>query len=277
MANGGFIGGRASKKLDKDLRFINTLYAFIIIVLFVLIIGYAYGPLSDALAYLPSYSVTIILLLTAGLTLAGVFLSSKHCREIISNLDRYHKKLDGIFAITEKLRGDTNVDNVLQVLLRFAIKLTRSNAGYVLLYGNDGLVLSSAVGGGFDKHVGMPVENMYTLAEHVISTGKPTLLGTMRPVEKTAPAEGKAAEGAEAPPPPPEPKPLITAFHGRVRYQAQNGICIPLRTKRGAIGAMELLNTRTGRFDPLDVRLLCFIADQAADSVELASLAHETV
>jgi signal transduction histidine kinase len=59
-------------------------------------------------------------------------------------------------------------------------------------------------------------------------------------------------------------------------YETQSLICVPLRVKGQAVGALEVLNKRDGPFTEEDQRLLASLADLAAQAIENARL-HEQI
>jgi hypothetical protein len=232
------------------------------------------------LNYLPSYSVSIILALTAILTLAGMFLSKKHSNSLISNLSTLTKKVDALLSLSHQISGDARSDVVIKKFLNFSLKLTRSNVAYILFPDEEGLVLEASIGGGFEKIVGKVAPTETTLAGLAFERGEPLMLGATRIIENEAvPNEQSSGENSEesesSAPSTQSVVPLTIAFQGVFKYQARNAIAIPLKTKQGTIAVLELLNNRGGKFDPFDIRLLNFLAGQAASSIELAMHANQ--
>ena len=61
-------------------------------------------------------------------------------------------------------------------------------------------------------------------------------------------------------------------FDEQSGFQAKSLLCVPLKRLNETIGAIEIINKKTGRFDDDDIRLLTLLANPAATAIENARL-----
>jgi signal transduction histidine kinase len=109
-----------------------------------------------------------------------------------------------------------------------------------------------AIGGGNESVRGLRLEPGEGIVGQVIQEGRPVLVPDVS-------AEPKWYEG-------------VDEISG---YRTRSLLCVPLRVKGQAIGALEVLNKRDGPFSEHDQQLLSSLADVAAQGIENARLHDE--
>jgi signal transduction histidine kinase len=109
-----------------------------------------------------------------------------------------------------------------------------------------------AIGGGNESVQGLRLEPGEGIVGQVIQEGRPVLVPDVS-------AEPKWYDG-------------VDEISG---YRTRSVLCVPLRAKGQAIGALEVLNKRDGPFSEHDQQLLSSLADLAAQGIENARLHDE--
>lgn len=165
------------------------------------------------------------------------------------------RRLEVIMEITKELTSTLELEDLLQLILRSAVKILSSGAG--------SLFLTDAPTG--------------DLVFRVVTSGENELIGTRVPAGKGI--IGKAAATGE---------PVIVTdaasderFFGQLDHKGfvtQSLLAVPLRISDRTIGVLELINKVDGsKFSPDDASFLTIFAAQAAIAIENARLYREAL
>ncbi len=230
--------------IRKNIRQLQAIAAFIFITLFAVILRYLYKPVSDRVAFIPEVSITLILIIILVLTSIGFYLLRTVSRRILTNIGKYSTQLDNILTMTRDVREEVHIDILYEKIIDYSLSLTGSDAGSILLLDGDNLVFQVVRG------------------EKAID-----LLGTMRPKDR-----GIAGWVAE------HSSPLLIDNAGaEPRFDQEvdsitdtlpgSLLCVPLSTKTGVIGVIELLSRKEGFYTAKDEEIISYLADQAAVSI----------
>lgn len=231
------------EEIRAKLRLLNLIAAFVVFILLAVIFRYLFKPLSESLDFLPDISVTLIIAIILVLTIAGFVTWRALSKKIILSIEKYREKLDTIFAVTKDMREEMYGDILLDKIISHGITLTQSHAGFVLLKDNGNFVFKIVKGPAHDSLTGTPVPQGKGIAGWVLKTGKSLTVPNV--------TEDKRFDAA------------VDAFPGD---QTTSVLSVPLSTKQGLIGAIQL-NRKKGNYSDKDTELIGYLADQAASSL----------
>jgi hypothetical protein len=247
MASAGFQDKvSAIQEIKKKHRLLHAIATFIIFVLFAVIIRFLYEPVASYLDFLPEVSITLIIPILLFLSVIGLFLSRMLTRQTLRIIEDYSRRLDRILNITRDLREELYGDILLEKILDYALSMTQSNAGSLLLLDEEGkLTFKIVKGEKASEIVGTSVEPGKGIVGWVAESGMPLRLEH---------ATGDSRFHAE-----------IDAMTG---YETRSILCVPLKTGDGVIGVLELLNREGGHtYRVRDEEVLTYLAEQAAISI----------
>ena len=238
------------EEIRAKLRFLNLIAAFIVITLLAVILRYLFKPFSEALDFLPDISITLIIVFILILTFAVFIMWRAVSRKIIWSIEKYRERLDTIFAVTKDMREEVYGDILLDKIISHGMSLTKSDAGFVLLKDDSNFVFRIVKGPSRDTLMGTPFPKGKGIAGWVLENGKSLNVSHVSD-DKRFDASVDALSGA----------------------QTQAVLSVPLSTKKGIIGVIELSN-QEGSYSDRDTELLAYLADQAATSLVQAQF-HE--
>jgi hypothetical protein len=231
-------------EIRQKIRQLNVIAAFIVITLLAVILRYLFKPLSDALDFLPDISVTLIIIITLILTFIGFYMWAVVTRRIIKSIEKYRNRLNQIFAITKDIREEMYGDILLGKIMDYSISLTESDSGAILLMEDQGLVFKIVKSEKGPELVGKVVPPGMGIAGWVAENSMPLRI-----------ADAKS-DGRFSP-----------EFDSITEYEPKSVLCVPLITKAGVAGVLELLKKQAGHFRASHEELIVYIADQAAASL----------
>jgi putative methionine-R-sulfoxide reductase with GAF domain len=239
-------GGSAAAEIKAKLRLLSSLNGFVVITLFAFVISFMYEPISGFLDFLPDISIRVILIIVLLLMGVGFYLNKVLSRQVLDIIEQYNHKLDRVLNIAREISEEIYGDILLDKIADCSVDLTRSDAGSVLLRDGENLVLK-VVKGGAAEAVGKAVPADWGIAGFVAGHGAPQHI-----------EEASKNSGFE---------PSLDRVSG---YKTRSALCVPLKTKSGVIGVIELLNKKDGAYDEGDVEIVSYLAEQTAISIERA-------
>ncbi|MEW6109218.1 MAG: HD domain-containing phosphohydrolase [Nitrospirota bacterium] len=236
----------AIQEIKGKNRQLNFIIFFVIITLFAVIVRYLYHPISSFLDFLPDISITVMVGMVFLLSLAGLYLSVVLTRQTVRIIEDYSKRLDRLLNITRDLREELYGDILLEKIMDYALSITSSDAGSILLIDDEGkLVFKIVKGEKTSKLIGTSVEKGKGISGWVAEKGQPARVND-------AQKDGRFNRDIDS----------LTGF------ETKSILCVPLRTKSGAVGVLELLNKKGGYpYRQRDEEIITYLADQAAISI----------
>lgn len=235
----------AIQEISKKIRLSLSIITFVIITLFAVIVKYLYVPISSYLNFLPDISVTVIIVITFLLSLLGLYLSMMISRKVFRIIKDYSTRLERILNITMDLREEIYGDILLEKIMDYALSITRSDAGSILLIDNDKLIFKIVKGEKAEKLIGTSVEKGKGISGWVAETGIPVRIPDVS-----------------------KDKRFNSSIDTLTGYQTKSILCMPLKTKSGVIGVLELLNKTDERpYRERDEEIITYLAEQAAISI----------
>ena len=233
------------QEITRKFRLSFSVVSFVIITLFAVIIRYAFEPLSDYLSFFPNTSVTFIIGIVFFLTLLGLFLFLRISKQVIRIIKDYSNRLERILNITSDLREEVYGDILLEKIADAAKSITRSAAASILMLDKDKLVFKVAKGEKAAGLTGTVVERGKGIAGWVAENGRPLRISDVTKDSRF--------------------DPNIDVLSGN---EAQSVLCVPLKTRSGIIGVLELLNAKKGHpYRGRDEEIIMYLAEQAAISI----------
>jgi putative nucleotidyltransferase with HDIG domain len=247
MSEDSLTSGSASTEIKAKLRLLNALNAFIIITLLAFVVAYLYKPVGEILDFLPDISKRVILLIVLILIAVGFYLSNVLSRQVVRKIDEYSHKLNRVLGITKEISEEIYGDILHEKIIDCSVDLTGSDAGSILLVDDENLVFKIVKGGGGEQLLDKKIPRDKGIAGWVAEHGTPQYVEDARNNELFEPS--------------------VDEISG---YTTRSVLCVPLKTKSGTIGVIELLNKKNGSYDDSDIELVSYLAEQAAVSIERA-------
>ena len=246
MAEGNRRGDNSViQEISNKFRLSFSVVSFVIVTLFAVIIRYVFEPLAEYFSFLPDTSVTLIIGIVFFLTLTGLFLSLKISKQVIRIIQDYSNRLERILSITSDLREEVYGDILLEKIAEAAQSMTRSDAVSILMLESDSLVFKVTKGENAAGLAGTTVERGKGIAGWVADNGMPLRIPDVSKDSRFAPS--------------------IDVLAGS---EAKSVLCVPLRTRSGIIGVLELLNGHQGHaYRGRDEEIIMYLAGQAAISI----------
>jgi HD-GYP domain-containing protein (c-di-GMP phosphodiesterase class II) len=235
----------AIREIVAKLRQTISIAAFVIVVLFAIILRYVSLADSPYLTFLPKLSVTVIMWITIFLAAVGFFLAVRTAKQVIRMIRDYRGRFERILGIMKDLREEIYGDILLEKIMDHAIAITGSDAGAILLVDGDDLAFKTVRGEKAGKLVGTAVERGKGVAGWVAKKGV-----TLRIADTSADSRFE-----------PDVDSLTTE-------KAKSVLCAPLRTRSGVLGVIELMHGKDGySYRERDEEIIVYLAEQAAFSI----------
>jgi len=231
-------------EIKQKIRQLNVIAVFIVITLLAVILRYLFKPLSDALYFLPDISVTLIIVIVLILTFVGFYMWALVTRRIIKSIEKYRNRLNQIFVITKDIREEMYGDILLDKIMDYSISLTQSDSGAILLMEEQGLVFRIVKSEKAPELAGKVVPPGKGISGWVAENSRPLRIADAKSDERFNPEVDSIAE-----------------------FETKSVLCVPLVTKAGVAGVLELLKKQASHYSPSDEELIVYIADQAATSL----------
>jgi putative nucleotidyltransferase with HDIG domain len=229
----------------KQVAYINSLVVYVMLAIVALSV---YKPLGGVIDFLPEISISLILLIVMVLTLSGMIFLRMLTKRIIDNLSLYEKQLSSVLQFSKDIREEIHSDVVLEMIADTAMELTSSSAVSVLMLVEDDLIFKIAKTDTDIANVrgkSVPIETC--VAGWVAEDTNPLYIEDISKSEI-----------------------FSSSLECVTDFKTASVLCVPLITKRGVIGVVELLNKNGGVYDDKDLEIASNLASQAASAIEKA-------
>jgi putative methionine-R-sulfoxide reductase with GAF domain len=232
---------QAIQEITKKVRLSFLIIAFVLITLFAVIFNHILG----SIAFLSDISVTMMVGIALVISVAGLGYLVRISSQVLRIISDYSSRLEKILSITRDLREEMYGDILLEKIMDYALSITHSEAGSILLLDNDALVFKIVRGEKAKQLIGTSVGKGKGLTGWVAETGKTVRISNAAGDKRF--------------------NPDVDAMTG---YQTKTILCVPLKTNSTVIGVLELLN-RSGGFEyrERDEEIITYLAEQAAISI----------
>jgi HD domain/GAF domain len=235
----------AIAEVARKLRHSIFIAAFVIAVLFAIILKYLFLHDSPYLRFLPDISITLITGITFFIALIGFILSVMISRQVIRMIKDYKERFDRMLGIMRDLREEIYGDILLEKIMDHAISITNSDAGSVLLKDEDRLVFKIVRGEKPEALIGSSVGKGKGVAGWVAENG-----ASLRVADTSA-----------------DPR-FSADIDSGAGDKIASILCAPLKTKAGVVGVIELLKRKGGHpYRARDEEIIVYLAEQAAFSL----------
>ncbi len=235
----------AIREIAAKLRHTISIEAFVIVVLFAIILRYIYLADSPYLAFLPNFSVAVIMGITLLLASVGFFLSFRIAKQVVRMIRDYSGRFERILGITRDLREEIYGDILLEKIMDYAIAITGSDAGAILLMEENELVFKMVKGENADKLVGVAVGDGRGAAGWTAQKGR-----SLRITDTSSDAR------------------FDQEVDSLTDKKTKSVLCAPLKTKSGVLGVIELTQEEGGySYRERDEEIIAYLAEQAAFSI----------
>ena len=243
-------------EIKKKIRLLNSVVGFVIVTLFVLIAGYLFKDVLSFTEYLPEISITITVALVFFLSALGLYISIMISRKTVRIIKDYSGRLERILDITTDLRDEVHSDILLNKIMDYALSITRSEAGSILLTDKDNqdkLTFKVVSGEKASDLIGTSVEKGKGITGLVYETGEPIRIHEAY-----------------------KNKLFNPEIDERTGFKTKSLLCVPLKTKYGVMGVLELLNKKDGYpYRDRDEEIIIYLAQQAAISIIAAKFVED--
>jgi putative methionine-R-sulfoxide reductase with GAF domain len=230
--------------ISKKIRLSLSIITFVIITLFAVIVNYLLTPFSPYLHFIPDVSITLIISIVFILSVIGLYLSIRMSKQVVRMATDYSSRLERILAITRDLREEVYGDILLEKIMDYALSITKSDAGSLLLLDGDNLTFKIVKGEKVEKLLGTSIKKGKGIAGWVAEKGETLRVADVSKDERFDPAID------------------VTG------YGTKSIMCVPLKTKSAVVGILELLNKEGGfEYRERDEEIITYLAEQAAMSI----------
>jgi putative methionine-R-sulfoxide reductase with GAF domain len=239
----------ATVHIRRRIHYLNVT-AGIVVVLFIVLFLHAFRlvlPFSNYIT--PETAEVLVPLILAGIcviTVAGLYMAIRLSKESARIISDYNIRYERMVNITRDLREEVYGDILLDKIMDYALAITESEAGSLLLLNDEKkLVFRIVRGEKASQLLGTAIESGSGIAGRVALEGRPVRI-----------ADVKNNAGFN---------PALDAVTG---FETKSILCVPIKTKTGIVGVLELLNKRGGyAYRPRDEEITCYLAEQAASSI----------
>jgi putative nucleotidyltransferase with HDIG domain len=236
----------AIQEIRKKIRVLILLVSFVIATLFSIVFALLYDPISTFFDFFPALSISVIMFFTFILAVLGFYLLIAFSRQALRMIENYGSRLDKLLFITKELREEEYGDILLKKIMDYALSITNSDAGSLLLVDDaHKLVFRIISGSETSPLLGMSIEFGKGLTGWAAEKGTSIRVNDVSKDNRFSPD-----------------------YDAITGYQTRSIMCAPLKTKDTVIGMLVLLNKKNGHpYRPRDEEIITYIADQAAISI----------
>jgi putative methionine-R-sulfoxide reductase with GAF domain len=233
------------QEISKKFRLSISVVVIVIVTLFAVIVRYILAPPPSTQELLPDVSFAVIIGISLFLSFVGLYYSVSISRQVLRIVKDYGTRLERILGITSDLREEMYGDILLEKIMEYALAITNSQAGSILLADSEVLIFKIVKGEKAEQLVGTAVEKGKGISGWVAQTGKSVRITDVSRDKRFNPA--------------------IDSMTG---FETRSVLCVPLKTKSGVIGVLELLNKEGGyAYRERDEEVITYLAEQAAISI----------
>jgi len=246
MANTDTLKNSVINEIKKKIRLIILIASFVVVTLFGIIFVDLYEKVFPFLDFFSELPIAVIITFTLILSFLGLYLSVTISRRMIRIMQEYSLRLDRLLNITKDLSKEMHGDILLEKIMDYALSITHSDAGSLLLVenGND-LVFKILRGEHASQLQGTSIKTGEGLTGWAAEKCLPIRIDDVSKDDRFSP-EYDAVTG----------------------YEIRSIMCIPLQVKGNVIGVLVLLNKKGGYpYRQRDEAIITYLADQAAISI----------
>ncbi len=241
-------------EIRKKIFALNAVVVIVIITLFLVLLRFILPPTVPLMRHIPDISISIILATIFFLSVLGLYLSQRMSRETVRIISDYGVRLTRMLDVTRDLREEIYGDILIEKIMDFALTVTQSNAGSLLLLDENHRLVFKIVRGEKSSH----------------------LLGTYVEMGKGiigwAAQQGRAVRVTDAP----SDDRFNPEFDAITGYATKSILCVPLKARSGVIGVLALLNREGGHpYRQRDEEIIGYLAEQAAISILKTKFAED--
>jgi putative methionine-R-sulfoxide reductase with GAF domain len=233
-------------QIRKRIHSVSLIVSVVILSFLIIFFRYAFPPIIPLISYLPDVSVSIVVSVIVILSVMGLYLSIQLSKETIRIIQDYSNRLERMLSINRDLREEIYGDILLEKIMDYGLSITQSEAGSLLLLDDEKkLVFKIVRGEKASPLLGTAVEIGSGITGSVALEGKPQRISNVKGNKLF--------------------NPQYDALTG---FVTKSILCVPLKTKSGVIGVLEVLNKESGHeYRQRDQDILSYLAEQAAISI----------
>ena len=232
-------------EIDRRLKQLSNLNTFVMFLLVSIVTILAYEPFRGTLDFLPDVSLTSIIIMAVILSLSASYMFRILTYRVVSGIRDYDRQLQGILDISRSTRDEEKGEVLLEKIMEYAFSLTGSEAGAILMIEGEELVFKHVKGEALAGIVGMSVPLGQGISGWVVEHGFPFYIEDM-----------SVADGFDS----------TTEWISD--YKVHSALCVPLTSRRGVIGVIEMMNKKGGVYEEKDMLVASFLAEQVSAAIE---------
>ena len=241
-------------QIRRRILTVNIIVSVVILTCLVLFFRYAFPHSIPFIIHLPDLSVSIVVSAIVFLSVVGLYLSMQLSKKTIRIIQDYNNRLERMLSITRDLREEIYGDILLEKIMDYALSITNSAAGSLLLLDEKKkLVFKIVRGEKASQLLGTEVDLGKGIMGAVALEGKPFCSSSVKGEEKFNPQ-----------------------YDAMTGFKTTSILCVPLKTKSGTIGVLAVLNKEGGHhYRQRDEEILSYLAEQAAISILKTKFAED--
>lgn len=233
-------------QIRKRIFTVNVIMSVVVLSFLVIFFRYVFSPIIPFMNYIPDVSVSLVVTFIFFLSVVGLYLSMQLSKETIRIIQDYSNRLERMLGITRDLREEIYGDILLEKIMDYALSITDSAAGSLLLLDEKKkLVFKIVRGEKAAELLGTAVELGKGITGSVALEGKSLSISDVKKSELFNPQ-----------------------FDALTGFETKSILCVPLKTSSGVIGVLAVLNKEGGHhYRQRDEEILSYLAEQAAISI----------
>lgn len=241
-------------QIRRRILTVNLIVSVVILSFLVIFFRYAFPPVIPFISYLPDVSISIVVAAIFFLSVTGLYLSIQLSKKTVRIIQDYGNRLERMLSITRDLREEMYGDILLEKIMDYALSITHSPAGSLLLLDeNKKLIFKIVRGEKAAQLLGTEVEPGKGIMGSVALEGKPLCVSNIKGNKKFNPQ-----------------------YDEMTGFETRSILCSPLKTKAGVIGVLAVLNKEGGHdYRKRDEEILSYLAEQAAISIIKTKFAED--
>lgn len=175
---------------------------------------------------------------------------------MVENQDRKVDQLNLLISMSGVINSALDIKEIVRYAIEGSTRLLQAEAGSLLLLEKDAgeLFFAEAVGEKGESVKGIKLKQGQGIAGWVAEKGEPLIV-------HDAAREPRFFDGIDK----------------RTGFVTRDIVCVPVRKKDRILGALEVMNRKSGRFDSDDLLILTALANQVAIAIERAHLYEESI